>query len=163
MARRRNDFASAAFRHFRDGEYLLADTQVDRRLNADQLYGLAWECALKALMIGFGMAMVPGRPIYGQVPAWQLPPRPRGSKGDWVHADDALDRLHHHATGRAQVRYLAQLPPPSDNPFADWKVDQRYLRDGRLPGRRTVEQHRSAARQADGLLRLAILDNFIRP
>ncbi|MCB9550260.1 MAG: hypothetical protein H6706_31065 [Myxococcales bacterium] len=158
MARRRTDYASPAFRHLRDGEYLLqgATSDARRRMNADQLFGLAWECALKAIMVGLGMPMDRPRPVYGRV----LGPMPR-RKADFVHANKVLPRFTHYANGRAQAHYAAQLG--AANPFADWKVDQRYLNDGRYPGRRVVEGHQRAARIGMGVLQQAIMDGVVRP
>lgn len=148
MARRYNIYASAAGRHFRDADFLLAGPSLNR-MNADQLYGLSWECALKALMIGLGMPISRKR-------------MPKDKK-DQVHAEKAIHRLRHWAGTRGQNHYLQLLGYPNSNPFDTWRVDQRYLRDGRTPLLRTVIQHQTAAAKAEQTLRRAILDGFIRP
>lgn len=48
------DFHSAAHRHWNDAEFLHCDSRLG---NAYQLYGLAAECALKAVMQGLGMQL----------------------------------------------------------------------------------------------------------
>ena len=48
------DFCDAAQRHWEDAGYLLADA---RPANADQLFGLSAECALKAIMLALGMTL----------------------------------------------------------------------------------------------------------
>ncbi|MEZ4468589.1 MAG: hypothetical protein R3F43_30165 [bacterium] len=158
MARRRTDYASPAFRHLRDGEYLLqgATTDPHRRMNADQLFGLAWECALKAVTVGFGMRMDVPKRVYRRI-LGRMPKR----KADFVHADKVLPRFLHYANGRAQAQYAAQLG--AANPFADWKVDQRYLNDGPYPGLLVVKGHQRAACIGIGVLRQAIIDGVVSP
>lgn len=48
------NFREAAVRHFQDAELLC---RVKRYANADQLYGLSAECALKSIMHALGMAV----------------------------------------------------------------------------------------------------------
>ncbi|MCC6156588.1 MAG: hypothetical protein IT350_00950 [Deltaproteobacteria bacterium] len=55
------DFADAAGRHWTDAETLF---DAKRWPNADQLYGFAAECTLKAIMVGLGMSVVADRPQY---------------------------------------------------------------------------------------------------
>ncbi|WP_341643874.1 hypothetical protein [Thauera sp. SDU_THAU2] len=50
------DYADAAWRHWDDGLFLLADSRL---ANADHLFGLAAECALKAVMLPLGMKLKP--------------------------------------------------------------------------------------------------------
>ena len=50
------NFRDAAERHWADAGYLLED---DRIANADHLFGLSAECALKALMLSLGMILGP--------------------------------------------------------------------------------------------------------
>jgi hypothetical protein len=45
------DYKNAACRHYEDAEILFKQL---RWANADQLYGLAAECGLKAVMVGLG-------------------------------------------------------------------------------------------------------------
>ncbi|NJM10773.1 MAG: hypothetical protein HC889_01610 [Synechococcaceae cyanobacterium SM1_2_3] len=42
------DYSSAAFRHWEDAQLLAGENRVE---NADQLYGLAAECAIKKALI----------------------------------------------------------------------------------------------------------------
>src|SRR5262245_17101801 len=87
-AARKTSFVSAARRHLSDADYLEV---AGRRMNADHLYGFAWECALKALMIGHGMPMQRTAGV-----GW----RP-SVHSDRIHADRCLERLQHYATSRA--------------------------------------------------------------
>ena len=52
-----SDFIDAADRHFEDADFLESNGRV---ANADHLFGLSAECALKAVMQGLGMALRPG-------------------------------------------------------------------------------------------------------
>ena len=54
------DFRDAAKRHWKDAEYLLEDERF--AANADHLFGMSAECALKAVMLSLGMQMVGNMP-----------------------------------------------------------------------------------------------------
>jgi len=54
------DFYDACKRHWNDAEHLF---DQKRLANADHLFGLAAECALKAVMVALGMTLLPdGKP-----------------------------------------------------------------------------------------------------
>lgn len=101
------DYPEAAIRHRADAE-LLFDRK--RWPNADQLYGLAAECGLKALMKALGMPVCPdGAPA---------------SKRHRIHIDRLWDEFHTFASGHAGAEYAGALS--DNNPFADWSIHQRY-------------------------------------
>ena len=131
------EFHQAARRHLDDARYLRDD---HRWRNADQLGGYAYECALKAAMVGLGM-----------------PLNPRGA--DRVHADGVGARFQIHASSRGQSRYLAFLPDP--DPFSTWKVDDRYLGGDGVPGRELEDRLAAAARVTEGLLAEMVLDGWL--
>ena len=54
------DYYDAAQRHWDDANHLLS---TNRLPNADQLFGVSAECALKAIMLPLGMPMNNGRPL----------------------------------------------------------------------------------------------------
>ena len=60
------DFRDAAERHYEDAGYLLAD---DRLSDADHLFGLSGECALKAVMLYVGY----GAPTRWRARRWSSP------------------------------------------------------------------------------------------
>ncbi|MCA9526580.1 MAG: hypothetical protein KC549_09835 [Myxococcales bacterium] len=121
-----------ALRHFRDASLLEAR---GRRENADQLYGLAAECALKEAMSGLGLPLDAGgidleRRYYHHVELF------------WDTATAFL-------SGRPGASLLAVLG--GDRPFADWHVDQRYRLAPVAPA--------ALARHADGAARaVRVLD-----
>jgi hypothetical protein len=133
------DFGQAARRHYQDASQL----KKDRRLhNADHLFGLAAECALKALMVASGART--------------------DARGDLLershrkHFNDGLwDEFHVFASGRQRQRYLSRLPP--ENPYMDWHVDQRYAADREfMPA--AVEAHAKGARATMAALECAAAD-----
>jgi len=128
-----DDFAASAVRHFRDGDLL----QKDRRSeNADQLYGLAAECAIKTALSELAGCLVAGAlaPIYRKHvdEIWSLVPLQN------------LTRRH-----RGLVVVLKGLR----NPFNGWSIDQRYGPDGAV-GDDVLENHRRAASRVLGSIGL---------
>ena len=136
------DFCDAAQRYWEDAAHLLAD----RRLaNADHLFGVSAECALKAIMMGLGMTL-----------------RADGAPDDQrhrVHINKLWDEFLTFATSRGGARFAVTLAPHT-NPFGNWKVDQRY--DARssftLP---TVQAHQNGAGLVKVCLDKAILDGVV--
>ena len=135
-------YADATRRHWDDGLFLLED----RRLaNADHLFGLAAECALKAVMLPLGMKL-----------------RPSGAPEDRRHGhiDRLWDEFGAFVSSRGGARYGALLSA-DQNPFAgSWKVDQRYdSRSGFTLA--AVASHRDGAQTAKRCLDAAVLDGVI--
>lgn len=98
----KTDFHNAFHRHADDADLLL---ERKRRANADHHYGLAAECALKALLRQQGITSKDG---------------------------DLDDRNYRHHINKLwdkyqnfmQTRHAYAIPP--DNPFQDWDIAQRY-------------------------------------
>jgi hypothetical protein len=113
------DYKDAAERHMADAELLMAQR---RWANADHLFGIASECAIKQVMISLGMAKAQdGGPL---------------DRGHRVHMPDLLYAFQTFAQGRLASRYLQPLSQGAirspgthsslENPFGDWLIDQRY-------------------------------------
>ncbi|MBF0517635.1 MAG: hypothetical protein HQK97_11075 [Nitrospirae bacterium] len=92
------DFSDAANRHWKVAECLLKDK---RWANADQLFGLYAECALKAVLSNYRLNF------------------------ERDHIDKLWDNAKTFACGMNAVKCLAHLSCVA-NPFDNWKVDQRY-------------------------------------
>jgi hypothetical protein len=119
------DFREAAVRHWDDAHLL---THESRFANADQLFGLAAECALKAVMIALGAQT-----------------DPQGDFSSKLHVNDLWDELNAFAAGRQGARYLAPLARFADNPFADWQTGQRYAANAHCPSDSAAIQHHTEA------------------
>jgi hypothetical protein len=136
------DFRDAAERHWEDATYLLADSRL---ANADHLFGLSAECALKAVMLGLGMLL-----------------RPDGAPqetGHRKHIDKLWDEFIGFATGRGGVRYAAMLSGVS-NPFADWDVAHRYVHRNHVLGAAGM-QHHAGCVMTRQVLDAALLDGVV--
>lgn len=132
------DFRDAAERHWEDAGCLLID---DRPANADHLYGLSAECALKAMMMGLGM-----------------PLRPDGApekKQHRVHINKLWDEFISFASSRAGARCTAYMDGVS-NPFDDWDVAQRYAHRADI-SREAVNRHKSGTEKTKAALDAAIV------
>jgi hypothetical protein len=126
------NFTQSALRHWRDAELLKAQNHVE---NADQLYGIAAECALKSALVSS-----PHFAVNGEL-----------QKGYKEHIDILWDKI--------QVQSLEKRFPglpavlSASNPFQDWNVDQRYAFDGNIKAR-TIETHQKFARRLLGAVQL---------
>lgn len=135
------DFKDAAQRHWSDAELLYAE---QRWPNADQLYGVAAECSLKAIMKSLGM------PIDSHDK-----PKDRRHR---VHINRLWSEFQTFAQGKGASTYAAMLP--STNPFLDWGVDQRYWHSNQI-AQTTVQPHRQGSGQARMLLNRARQDGMV--
>jgi hypothetical protein len=141
----RTDFDSSAKRHIVDAELLHAHF---RPANADHLAGLAAECALKALIAGY---------LGGRINQNDLV----------VHPDTGMPIKKHVNTLWPEMSTIvrsrsvnALVPLLTSQPFADWKVDERYC-DGSHLTPAAVAGHISAARTVVGILEQAHLDGTL--
>ena len=135
------DFRDASERHWDDAGHLFTHTRL---ANADHLFGLAAECALKAVMLALGMNL-----------------RPNGRPEDpyAIHINRLWDEFITFARGRGGAHYVAMLRG-GQNPFDDWHVSQRY--DHRTQFRQTVvENHRQASEETIRVLEAAILNGDV--
>jgi len=98
------DFVSSAERHFEDGEMLL---QVSRLDNAGHLFGVAGECAVKAVCVEES----------GARPAKHF---------DNTSSKDLRSFALPNLIGRKGQRIIMLLP----NLFAGWSIGQRYVTTG---------------------------------
>lgn len=133
------DYRDAAQRHWEDAGLLLAH---ERLANADHLFGVAAECALKAVMLSLGMSMHEGKPV---------------EKCHRVHIDLFWEEFLTFIGKRGSEKYMALLSSKSANPFADWDVGQRYAHHD-LFDRSMVERHAEAARLTRRCLQESLLD-----
>ena len=123
------DYKNAARRNYEDAEILFNRL---RWANADQLYGLAAECGLKAVMVGLGART-----------------KSRGDlKKHSVHINKLWNEFITFANGRNGAQYVAYLS--NNNPFQDWDVSQRYAKTSEFhhrgaPPHPRVTPHQSAA------------------
>jgi hypothetical protein len=131
-------YASAAKRTHRDAERL---AEAERLGTADHLFGLAAECALKAVLHTLGkIADAPAKP-----------PRP------WkVH----MPKLWSEYEALAGADSLPSLDFESGScPFSDWTIDQRYEHDRFFLDRRdAVERHRRGSLFVLGVLERVKID-----
>ena len=138
----KTDFGDAATRHWEDAELLRGK---ERWANADHLYGVAAECALKAVRVMLGMET---KPDDGS------PSESRHKK----HINRIWEEFSTFAAGRSEGRYSSRLP--ARTPFSDWDVAQRYAARCEFSEGR-VTPHRDAADVARGILDRARLDGSL--
>ncbi|MDY7228640.1 hypothetical protein [Hyalangium rubrum] len=136
------NFRKALDRHWTDADSL---DRAKRLANADHLFGISAECALKAVMIALGA--------------------PTNSDGDLSNADHQKhintlwSNFRIFAQGPHGARYAAKLG--SINPFKDWHVIQRYFGDEHFTAA-TVQAHRAGAFKAKEVFQLAIQDGILK-
>lgn len=135
------DFYDAHKRHWDDAERLYA---AQRWANADHLYGIAAECGLKQLMLAFGMPFDAAM----DKPAKQQ---------DVVHADGVWARYESYRCGHHRgAGYVLS----TSNPFADWRVSQRYAHQSQFDEVRATA-HQAGANQVRQLVKKATLEGLI--
>ncbi|MBF0309418.1 MAG: hypothetical protein HQL56_07825 [Magnetococcales bacterium] len=128
------NFRDAAQRHLGDATQLFIGNRLP---NADHLFGISAECALKAIMQGLHMSQ-PG-----------LPPKVHMFKLWSAH-----NKLVNH--------YQPQLNAPA-NMFNNWSVEDRYLAstDQKFI-HATVASHQKAANDIMNVLTQALLDGVVK-
>lgn len=136
------DYRDAAERHWEDAGCLLAD---NRAANADHLFGLSAECALKAMMMGLGMPLRPDG-------------APKESRHR-VHINDLWDEFVSFASSRGGARCTTYVDGIS-NPFDDWNVAQRYAHRADIP-RAAVDRHKSGTEKTKAAMDAAIVDGVV--
>ncbi|MDD5034332.1 MAG: hypothetical protein PHE55_06200 [Methylococcaceae bacterium] len=117
------NFTQAALRHWRDAELLKDQNRVE---NADQLYGIAAECAIKQALLHL--------PAFATRGALQEPYK--------EHIDVLWNRVGHQSLQKDYPGLLAFVKN-GGKPFDDWKVAQRYCADNGIP-LENVQAHRAA-------------------
>ena len=137
-----NAYASAALRMRAHAESVFADPRAG---TADHLFGLAAECALKAILHGRGV-----------IPA---PPAFPSDKATRKSFSTHIDRLWgEYAAWAAGESAQLQLNPTSS--FGSWRAEDRYQHDNffTLP---RVAGHRTGAQTTAALLEQAIIDGVV--
>jgi hypothetical protein len=132
----------AACRHWNDAQHLEAEGRLP---NADQLYGIAAECALKSVMLGLGMEMTPDAR------------KPKSSK--YGHINKLWPEFLTFAEGHSGASYASLIP--AANSFGDWAVDDRY-EDGTGYTAEAVQAHCEGAEKTIDCMNLAILDGVAK-
>lgn len=135
------DFLDAHHRHWEDAELLFNDSRLP---NADHLYGMAAECGLKRLMMVFGMQVdsTTGNP---------------SDRQDWKHMEHQLWTYYHsYLSGLSAINYAL----PSNDPFSDWKAEQRYANRSNFDSAR-VQSHREGALEVQKLIKKAEIEGLI--
>lgn len=133
------DFTNAFTRHFNDAQFLL---EKQRFANASQLYGLAAECGLKALMIKFGMQ------LKGNLPQ---------DKDDKVHANGIWQRYQSYQSGHISG---AGYGLTAQNPFSTWSVHQRYWKSSCVTEQH-AQSHQQGAKDVETLVKKAQLAGLL--
>ena len=136
------DFRDAADRHWDDAGDLFGNLRL---ANADHLFGLSAECALKAVMLALGMKLGSGG----------APTKQQHRE----HVNRLWDKFVSFANNRGGARYAGALLT-SPNPFHDWDVSQRYEHRSRFT-QAAVKKHQKAADSAMRALQRAVLDGVI--
>lgn len=108
---------------------------------ADHLYGLAAECALKAILVGLGQVKNPADP------------KPYKS-----HIDKLWNQFDAYVQGHGPSHYLL----PSGNAFAGWRVEHRYDEDAQF-SEPLVDAHLQGAYETALLLQEAVLRGDVLP
>jgi hypothetical protein len=134
------DYCDAAYRHVADAALLLDQKRLP---NADHLYGLGAECALKAVMVALSAPSQDG----------DLQERPHRQ-----HIDKLWSEYQSFVSGRSASRYLTPLRTVPQEPFSDWRIDQRYLHRTEVSSATTLTTHAKAAKACLVALERAITD-----
>lgn len=135
------DFLDAHKRHWDDAERLL---DSKRWANADHLYGMAAECGLKKLMLAFGMTFDAAKDRPADV-------------SDRKHIDAIWTRFESYRSGHHKgVRFAL----PTENPFVDWAVSQRYAPQNHFDVVRVIA-HQAGANLVRQLVNKAVLEGVV--
>ena len=109
------NFNHAALRHWRDAQLLEQENRIE---NADQLYGLAAECALKSAL----------------------------NFSSTCHINHLWGKIRNHpSTDPRLTAVLNGHGTKKYNPFNDWDISQRYYADGHLSVD-VMDNHKSATK-----------------
>jgi hypothetical protein len=126
------DFKAAALRHHRDAQYLLAGR---RWPNADHLAGVAAECGLKAILLGY---------LGATLNKWDKPVHPLATtRGQALgHVNELWGQLPLIVRGRSARPFTALLTWQA--PFNGWDVGDRYS-DGKAISETDAGDHVTTA------------------
>lgn len=121
-------FGEAAQRHWSDASLL---EREGRHPNADHLFGVATECALKAALLTVSAYVASGRLL----------------RKYQEHIDVLWDLVPVQNLHKRYPNLVALLR--AGNTFSDWKVDQRYEADSAI-SEDAMSRHRDAAKRILG-------------
>ncbi|WP_189705394.1 hypothetical protein [Streptomyces anandii] len=122
------DYACAGERHYKDASYLYGD---GRLCNADQLFGLAVECLMKALLKKFagphGVSMTNNKGFEDNRLWWDDPDEENDKKKrKWLgHINEIREALPLLLDGRSGPTLTEALDRVSAD-FEKWRVSDRY-------------------------------------
>lgn len=130
------NYQDAFTRHAEDADFLLDDK---RWPNADHLYGLAAECALKALLIVYGI---------------------NNSNGDICDRSyrTHINSLWNMYPAFSQHRNFYAIN--SQNPFSNWEIGQRYSQKQDID-EQTAKEHKRAVEELRKIINKAKLDGVL--
>ncbi len=120
------NFQQAASRHWRDANVLYREGAYE---NADQLLGLAAECAIKYALGESG--------------------RPHKN----VHIDELWDKVTPNYIARQFSTLAVILQQFRPNPWSNWSIEQRYFRDGYVT-QPDVDRHKDITKRICGAVNL---------
>jgi hypothetical protein len=126
----KTDFKNAYLRHHVDAEFLF---DQKRYANADHLYWLAAECAIKAVMIGIDPNLVAQN---GELK----------KQSDKKHIDMLWPHFRFFLQGRNASTYSSVFPAPN-NPFNKWSISDRYIHPKHFT-KSKVQVHKAAVNGA---------------
>lgn len=126
------NFPVAAFRHWRDAQLLERENCVE---NADQLYGLTAECAIKKALVEL--------PAFANSGKLHLDYK--------EHINVLWSRVKHQSLQKRYPDLLAFLK--ATNPFSDWDMEQRYAADS-IVSSEAIQRHRNTAKRLLGAVGL---------
>jgi hypothetical protein len=118
------NYFESARRHFHDAGVLLGGS---RSANAGQLFGIAAECGVKAILVASKV------PVDTEGSIDRLPGvKGKGFRDHWPPLAQALiDWAGAIPDSRTASTYLSALSNLAH--FSDWRIDHRYWRDAALP------------------------------
>lgn len=120
----RVNYSESARRHFIDASTLLGGS---RQANAGQLFGIAAECGIKAILVACQVPVDADGSINKPTGV-----RGKGFKEHWPHLGQALTNMASAIPdSRTASTYLSLIPNLSH--FSDWLIEHRYWRDAALP------------------------------
>ncbi|WP_171938963.1 hypothetical protein [Herbaspirillum rubrisubalbicans] len=137
-------YPQAALRHMKDAAIL---EERSRPHNAGQLYGIAAECGLKALLVAKGSPTTPTGDLKEREDRKHLPDLKALMSTITVFSD-----------GRQASQYLAMMPDL--NNFDDWKIDHRYWIDAQVPVA-SLGAWKIAANQVAAMVEQANIDGIL--
>lgn len=124
-----DDYQGSAARHWNDATLL---EKKYRHANANQLYGLAAECAIKT-----ALCQVPGLVKDGKLQKHR------------THIDKLWGPTLIQSIQNRFPKLVALLDHYEKNPFHDWRIDHRYAREGTV-SEDAFKRHRDMAKRLLG-------------